>query len=234
MERKISLDLKEAQNVDKIKPNNIIHASIGNSKINKNRSENKKKIDLGAAALYAQQLPQQEKQDNLFDLTNNSVQDSTSDLQEQTSTSGNLLTDLFTNLDVNSNDILNGRQNGNSNVQLDNFADFSNFNANENSDDFADFQSAFDTPVPLSNLTNIAPSSFQLNDLNVLQSNSNDNNNSFAAMNPFLSLPTGNQLQPQILTPLTPISSALSKTNTNPSNPSNKIPKIGNIFIIYL
>lgn len=203
-----------------------------------------KKIDLGAAALYAKQhqpdnsraAPSSSNKDHNTDLIGI---DASASSTNGLSASGNLLTDLFGELTVKPTaDIFGGptastaTSNGN---HADNFADFSQFDsANSNADDFTDFQSAFASPASASGASSL------------LNSDSShpfsSNANSFAAMNPFMSQPqapnnTASQLiMPQLLspTPLVPVSSVgnLPKNNTaDECTPATSAPhKIGDTW----
>ena len=206
-----------------------------------------KKIDLGAAALYAKQhqpensrvAPSSSNKDHNTDLIGI---DASASSTNGLSASGNLLTDLFGELTVKPTaDIFGGptastaTSNGN---HADNFADFSQFDsANSNADDFTDFQSAFASPASASGASSL------------LNSDSShpfsSNANSFAAMNPFMSQPqapnnTASQLiMPQLLspTPLVPVSSVgnLPKNNTaDECTPATSAPhKIGQSRVGY-
>lgn len=162
-----------------------------------------KKIDLGAAAVYAQEHQQSKPNSEI-------MVDSTTTTQQATSKNADLLTDLFTNMEVSApqNDLLgfgsspvSQQQQKPQAKQEEEFADFAKFDAGGNGDDFADFQCAFDnTSAVASN------SSMPDNLLNSLPPLGSGNNvNSFTAMNPFLTQPPLQQVsQPSSLPPMFP------------------------------
>lgn len=203
-----------------------------------------KKIDLGAAALYAKQHKQESSQatpsnkdDNSdligMDATVNSISAPTNGALA----SGDLLTDLFGEMIVKPTpDIFGGPSATSNGKNADSFADFSQFDGNDNADDFTDFQSAF-APVPSAAPSgpSVALPTLLNNDASHLfpVSSNAGTLNSFAAMNPFLSQPqtsiNASQLMPQVLTPtpLVPVSAGdLPKNKTaDESTPSTH--KIG-------
>lgn len=194
----------------------------------KTRSENKK-IDLGAAAIYARQM-QQEKQQHDHATHASSDLIAISDSQNKSVSNNQVLTDLFSDLNVDSKDIFEEII-VTSNSNVDDFADFTQFGAKDSNDDFADFQSAFDSSAQASNSTKVAP--ILLNsDSSLFASSSNGNNDSFAAMNPFLSLPQAIPVEPQIVTqtPLMP-QSALCETNSCQESANSTAHKIGNALL---
>lgn len=192
---------------------------------------NIKKIDLGAAALYAQE--QAQKQENQFpgDLisVNNNNQTETKN--------ADLLGDLFSGLSVSHGNDLS-LISGASNNSGEEFADFSQFQPIEQSniqqnDDFADFKSAFDTGsnatvATKSNTNDLLNSNFDIDG----PTNPSD---SFAAMNPFRS--NAKPMEPQkpldisLLTPIVANSSSSNTTlNTAEANRPSSSLKIGSIF----
>ncbi|KAJ6221659.1 hypothetical protein RDWZM_000204 [Blomia tropicalis] len=230
-ERKV-VDSSESK-VENVVTKRTETASNGNSKHTTSISNNNfvltkpskprpeiKKVDLGAAALYAKQFEQQNQnsQPDAQPITSNNVD--LFGVTEPIAPAGDLLSDLFDDMSINSN--INGNENGltalstpQHTVNLaDNFADFSQFQSAEtvSNDDFADFQSAFDPSVS-------APTLFN--------TNSTTNVNSFAAMNPFLSqqqeqLGSGPLMTPSIV-PLVPqtLSPTSSVALTKPSSTKN-------------
>ncbi|OTF75311.1 clathrin interactor 1-like protein [Euroglyphus maynei] len=155
-----------------------------------------KKIDLGAAALYAQEHASSKSAES-----NSTGPDLFSDApttDSQTKTA-DLLGDLFSDLTVTSTQT--------ESAKTDEFADFSQFVGpttneptlsgnkqapNTGNDDFADFQSAFDSSEALnvSNMVQTVPSSNVVDLLSATSSNKPSDSASFAAMNPFLVAPT--------------------------------------------
>lgn len=208
-------------------PSSLNSASSNHSKPKSVR--NIKKIDLGAAALYAQE--QAQKQENQFSgdlisMNNNQTEAKNADL----------LGDLFSGLSVSHGNDLS-LISGASNNSGEEFADFSQFQPTEQSnnqqnDDFADFKSAFDS----GSNANLATKS-NANDL--LNSNFDGPTNpsdSFAAMNPFRS--NAKPMEPQkpldisLLTPIVANSSSSNTTtmNTGESNRPSSSQKIGMNF----
>lgn len=231
-EKRVDYESSAVENtVEQIKPTKSVPppppaSNNANSIRPKVRAE-PKKIDLGAAALYAKQHQQENsratpslsnKDDNLdligIDATVSSVSASTN------VASGDLLTDLFGEMTVKpTSDIFGGPSATSNGNHADNFADFSQFDANDNADDFTDFQSAF---APVSSTAPSGPNLLNNDSGHLFPISSNAGTlNSFAAMNPFLSQPQNNmnasQLMPQVLTPtpLLPVSVGdMPKNNT--------------------
>lgn len=207
----------------------------------KNRPE-PKKIDLGAAALYAKQF----QKDSLAEATSPSDNDLLGISSTATNSNGaapaggaDLLTDLFGEMGVSSSkDAFDSLPSGISSTQNgNNFADFSQFDSNDSNDDFSDFQSAFGPlPTGVSAASPAGPDNSTANfqqillnsDPSFFQESPTTNSNTFAAMNSFMppSNPPPPQLMPQTLTPTPPMPATAPPKNT--ANEST--PRIGKYY----
>lgn len=206
----------------------------------KNRPE-PKKIDLGAAALYAKQF----QKDSIAEGPSPSDNDLLGISSSATNSNGaapsggaDLLTDLFGEMGVGSSkDTFDSLPSGISSAQNgNNFADFSQFDSNDSNDDFSDFQSAFGPSPAVSAASPAGPDNSTANfqpillnsDPSFFQESPTTNSNTFAAMNSFMpqSNPPPPQLMPQTLTP-TPLMPALAQ----PKNTANEsTPRIGKYY----
>lgn len=217
---------KDIENIEEPESNEPTNASISLPKqfidsSKKPKARNLKKIDLGAAAIYAQEHRQDNQQEPSATVT-----------QPVANQNADLLNDLFSNMNVApKNDLLSldttDQFNSNTTTVEDSFADFTKYEesgttaAEPSNEEFADFQCAFDTAAPSNNSMTVN----LFNDCSqIIQQPNVVSANSFTAMNPFLTAtqtmaqPTQTLVQPTLLptttpTPLAPVTVS-SKTNT--------------------
>ncbi|KPM02377.1 clathrin interactor 1-like protein [Sarcoptes scabiei] len=224
-----------------------ITSQVGSSSINSKptlpkSSKPLKKIDLGAAALYAQQHAQASN-DNQKNINSSGSQNSSNQAND-----ANLLGDIFENLAISSStSVFPNPVKNDSIFGEEKFADFSqissqlpsdNHNNSDYGDEFTNFQSAFDSfaAAPISD--------FEKNGSNLSKLNLNNKNDadSFVAMNPFLDSNIGPLKEPtskhlmdnlSLLTPVQ-VSNGNIEHKSSVSSPSpNKSStlKIGLVYI---
>lgn len=180
-----------------------------------------KKVDLGAAALYAQQAannakPQQQNSSG-FDLID--ANPSQAAAQPQKKSDVDLLGDMFGGLDTNAATDAFGQQQPAATNNED-FADFSSFQANNpssnnlsNNDDFSDFQSAFNDSIPKAGISNNSKKT-ELDDMfGSILPPAQPNTTSFANFSPV------NSVSPIPLQPisLNPVAAAAATPSTLPA-----------------
>ncbi|XP_027204495.2 clathrin interactor lqfR isoform X2 [Dermatophagoides pteronyssinus] len=193
-------------------------------------TRNIKKIDLGAAALYAQEHANNKPAES--NSTANADLFSVSPTSDSQTKTADLLGDLFGGLTVTGPTSFEQAKD-------EEFADFSQFVgpsipnsepnlsgnkqlSNNNTDDFADFQSAFDSPTPLNVNVQPVPTSNVVDLLGATSSSNPSESASFAAMNPFLVAPIEPPKSPfNTLSLLTPVT-ANNHSNSTVQQTANK------------
>lgn len=217
---------KPAQSVSVRKPNIVLENNTGKPKV---KLENLKKIDLGAAAHYAQQHATQSNKTqlkeggNFNDLLGLDAFPNSNNTTAQ-SNSSDLLSDLFSDMTVNTGTANSNVPNSNP-VAVDDFADFSHMNSSNNNDEFEDFQSA----APFTQSSQYVPTVPSPSSTTADLMSNIDFTNGFPAAQP--SVPFNNSiLQP--ITSLTNQTSASNKQATPKPAPTTQQPKIGLCFLI--